>query len=186
MAKDFKDEYDRLSENEIIRLILEGTAADVGNRFFGSLVENVSKSLKTTGALVTEYLESARRLQSLAFFWDGKRLDNFEYSICGTACEQVIVGKKLVHIPDNWFNLFKGNPDAVDIENFLKLKGAISYLGVPLLDSQRNVLGHLAAIDTQAIPNDPKIVNMLKIFSNRASAELQRLRAERQAPSKQY
>ena len=185
MEKEHKNVFSELSETEAIRLILEGTAADVGKRFFGSLVENVSKSLRTTGALVTEYRESERRLQSLAIFWDGKMLENFEYSISGTACEKVIVKKEMVHITNNLFDLFKGNTDIADFENFLRTEGVISYLGVPLLDSRRNVLGHLSVLDTQPIPRDPKILNIFRIFSNRGSAELQRLGAEKQIAHKE-
>jgi PAS domain S-box-containing protein len=55
---------------------------------------------------------------------------------------------------------------------------AVSYLGVPLFDVDGHVLGHLAVLDTKVLPEEPRILNLFRIFAARAAAELQRLRAE--------
>ena len=52
-----------VKENEAIRSILEGTSSEVGEAFFDSLVENLSKVLHTYGAWVTEYFEDTKRLR---------------------------------------------------------------------------------------------------------------------------
>lgn len=41
-------------ETTALRMILEGTATETGERFFSSLVENLAKALQTHGAWVTE------------------------------------------------------------------------------------------------------------------------------------
>jgi len=171
--------FKNLKENQAIRLILEGTAADVGERFFKSLVENLTNVLKTRGAWVTEYNEEKRQLISLAFILDGQLINNFAYDISGTACEKVIEDKQLVHIPDRLLELYKGNPSLVEFEYILKTFKATSYLGVPLTDADDNILGHLSLIDTRSIPDHPQVINIFRIFANRASAELQRLKAEK-------
>jgi PAS domain S-box-containing protein len=56
--------------------------------------------------------------------------------------------------------------------------GAVSYMGVPLLDVDGKILGHLAVMDTRPMPEEPRLIALFKIFSARAAAELQRLRAE--------
>jgi len=171
--------FKNIQEDQAIRHILEGTATDIGERFFQSLVKNLVKVLKTKGAWVTTYSERDRRLTPLAFMLDGGWLENSSYDIAGTVCERVIIEKRLVHVPDSLLEMYKGNSDLEELEHLLKNFAVISYLGVPLLDAGENVLGHLSVIDSRSIPNSPMIISIFKIFANRASAELQRLRAEK-------
>jgi PAS domain S-box-containing protein len=67
--------------------------------------------------------------------------------------------------------LFPGDPD-------LGRFGAVSYLGIPFLDRDGTILGHLAVLDTKALPADPRTLALFRLFADRASAELRRLRAE--------
>lgn len=156
-----------------LRTILEGTANETGERFFRALVENLAKALKTHGAWVTEYLQEHRRLRALAFWMDGQWIQNYEVDISGTPCEQVIDTANLVHFPDNLLELYPDDPD-------IKAISAVSYLGMPLKDVDGRILGHLAVIDRRPIPEQPKIHAVFRIFAARATAEFQRLRAEKQ------
>ena len=160
-----------LDEETALRTILEGTATETGERFFAALVTNLSRALNTHGAWVTEYLEPSRRLRALAFWMDGQWVRDYEIDIRGTPCETVIDNARLVHFPDNLFALY---PDAPDI----KRTGAVSYLGVPLMDVTGKILGHMAVIDRRPIPEEPRVHAIFRIFAARAAAELQRLRAE--------
>ena len=60
----------------------------------------------------------------------------------------------------------------------MEATGAVSYLGVPLLDLDGRILGHLAVLDTRPMPEEPRSLALFKIFAARAAAELQRLRVE--------
>lgn len=161
-------------EDFALRTILEGTAGETGERFFEALVENLAKALNTCGALITEYDQEAKRLRALAFLMGGQWLHNFEYDIVGTPCETAIQETRLVHIEDRLLELYKGNPDV----KVLRQTGAVSYMGVPLLDVNEKVLGHLAVLDTRPMPEDSQVLAIFRIFAARATAELQRLRAE--------
>ncbi len=160
-----------LDENAALRTILEGTATKTGEQFFTALVKNLCRALNTHGAWVTEYLEKERRLRALAFWLDGRLVDDYEYEITGTPCEPVIDGTRLVHIPENVVSLFPQDPD-------LPAMGAVSYMGVPLLDIDDKILGHLAVLDTRPMLEEPRSLALFHIFAARAAAELQRLRAE--------
>ncbi len=163
-----------LDEDAALRSILEGTATETGERFFTALVQNLSRALNTHGAWVTEYFEASRRLKAIAFWLDGQWVADYEYKIDGTPCAPVIEGTRLVHIPDNVVELFPRDPD-------LPPMGAVSYMGVPLLDVDGRILGHLAVLDTRPMPEEPRLIALFKIFAARAAAELQRLKAESKA-----
>ncbi len=154
-----------------LRAILQGTATETGQGFFAALVQNLAQALGTHGAWVTEYFPEKRRLRALAFWMDGMWVKDYEVDIAGTACEQVIDTAKLVHFPDRILDLFPHSQD-------IKTTGAVSYMGVPLQDTDDRILGHLAVIDRRPIPEEPRVYAIFQIFAARAAAELQRLRAE--------
>ena len=168
--------FSTIEENEAILAILEGTSAEIGQNFFVSLVKNLSKVLNTHGAWVTEFFEKERRMHAKAFYLGEDWIDNFEYPVIGTPCETVVTEKRLVHIRDNLFKKYKGNPELKDFGK----TGAVSYLGVPFEDVDGKILGHLSVIDTDPIPEDQEVFNIFRIFANRASAEMRRLRAEKE------
>ena len=58
--------------------------------------------------------------------------------------------------------------------------GAASYMGMPLLDLDGKILGHLAVLDMRPMPHEPRTQALFQIFAARAAAELRRLRAEAQ------
>ena len=164
---------DGLDHGVALRRILEGTAKETGERFFVALVENLAKALNTHGAWVTEYIQECRRLRALAFWMDGQWIQNYEVDIAGTPCEQVIERADLVHFPDNLLELYPDDPDIKEV-------GAVSYMGIPLKDIDGRILGHLAVIDRRPIPEEPRVLALFSIFAARATAEMQRLRAEKQ------
>jgi len=168
--------FTTVEENEAIRSILEGTSTEIGEAFFASLVENLSKVLHTYGAWVTEYLADQKRLRSMAFYLGDEWVKDFEYPITGTPCELVVEEKRLVHVRDELFSKFRGNPE---LKDFRKTQ-AVSYLGIPFVDVDGRILGHLSVIDREPIPEDQEVVNIFRIFANRASAEMRRLRAEKE------
>ena len=51
-------------------------------------------------------------------------------------------------------------------------------MGMPLLDLDGKVLGHLAVLDLRPMPKEPRAEALFQIFAARAAAELRRLRVE--------
>lgn len=171
MQKNHQPPLHNLDEDAALRIILEGTATETGERFFSALVQNLAKALNTQGAWVTEYIEETRSLRTLAAWMDGRFLGDYEYEIIGTPCERVIEEARLVHFRENVAELFPEDPELEKI-------GAVSYMGVPLIDVDGRILGNLAVLDTRPMPEEPRVIALFRIFAARATAELQRLRAE--------
>jgi formate hydrogenlyase transcriptional activator len=55
---------------------------------------------------------------------------------------------------------------------------AEGYLGLPLHNADRQVIGHLAVLDDQPMADTARNLALLKIFAARAGAELERMRAD--------
>jgi PAS domain S-box-containing protein len=165
--------HQNFNEGLVLRKILEGTASHTGEGFFRALVKNLAEALNTKGAWVTEFLPEKRSLRAISFWMKDHYVDEYEYAIQGTPCENVITEQRIFHVPENVIELF---PDDPDLEPFK----AVSYLGAPLLDLDGSILGHLAVQDTRPMPEEARNVALFKIFADRAASELRRLRAEKQ------
>jgi PAS domain S-box-containing protein len=159
-------------EDAALRAILEGTATATGEAFFAALVENLAKALNTHSAWVAEFIEETRMLRVLAFWAEGDLLEEFEIPVDGTPCLEVIERVGLIHYPENILEFFPDRPGLREI-------GAVSYMGLPLLDVDGGIIGNLAILDNRPMPEEPRALTLFKIFADRASAELRRVQAER-------
>jgi len=156
-----------------LRLIVEGTVSETGLEFFPALVKNLAAAMGTAGAWVTEYLPERRHLRPYAFWLEGQFITPYEHPIDRTPCAAVVTEKRLVHCPDRVLEIY---PNHLDLEGLQVL----SYLGVPLFDADRAVLGHLAVLETKPMPAEPRLISLFEIFASRAAAEQRRLKVEQQ------
>jgi PAS domain S-box-containing protein len=100
-------------------------------------------------------------------------LDNFEYDVPHTPCEEVLSGK-ICLFPNRVQDLFPHH------RRELAKLGVESYLAIPVTDRAGTVLGHLAVMDTRPMQDDPRVLSLFKIFGVRAGAELERGRMQTQ------
>ncbi len=161
----------RLHADELLRAITRGTVAVTGRDFFRSLVEQLAGGLHARYSFVAECLPN-RRARSLAFWNDGQFGENFEYDLPGTPCMKVAEGPTC-RFPERVAELF---PEDQGLFKF----GAVSYLGVPLFNAARQVIGHVVVFEDQSMPADPRALSVVEIFAARAGAELEREQAQRE------
>jgi PAS domain S-box-containing protein len=167
-----RDISDRKYYSDALQLIVEGTTSETGQAFFDACVRYLAEALQVRYAIVSEFANPKKtRLRSLAYWIGDTWHERLEYDIQGTPCAEVLRGT-ICYYPDNVAELFPGDRDLQDIN-------AVSYVGIPLYSSTQEILGHLAVIDTKAIPVDKNYEKILKIFAARAGAELERVQAEK-------
>jgi PAS domain S-box-containing protein len=165
-------------EEQALRLVVEGTVSETGAEFFRALVRNLAAVMDTTGAWVTEYLPETNRLRARAFWLNGTFLDSYEHDVANTPCGRALSERKLVFYPDRILEIYPDEPD-------LKALGAVSYMGVPLLDLAGEIMGHLAVLDTKPLPAEPRLISLFEIFAARAAAECRRLKSEQQVRARE-
>jgi len=163
---------ERQRSEQVLRLIVQGTASVTGKDFFRSLVSSLAEALKVRYALISECLDSPpMRVRTFAF-WNGNDFqENFEYDLHGTPCEGVINGKSCQYYPEDIQSLFPEDRDLASLP-------AQSYAGIPLIDSKGMLLGHLAVLDDRPMKNELPYQAVLEIFAARAAAEMERQQAE--------
>ena len=155
---------------ETFRSITAVTADKVGEEFFRQLVRHVALALDVTYAFVAEFAGSPTRVRTIALWGEGGWLDNVEYELAGTPCEEVVRGSLCLY--EN------GVHARFPEDKWLTKIGARGYLGVPLRAADGRTLGHLAVIDAKPMPGEPAFQEVFKLFAERARVELERLRAD--------
>jgi formate hydrogenlyase transcriptional activator len=153
---------------ELLRAIIQGTAATTGTQFFCSLVKHLAAGLHVRFAFVAECLPNLRA-RTLAFFKDNSFGEDFEYALPGTPCMKVAAGR-VCHVPDQLAQEFPEDKGMIKM-------GTVSYLGVPLRGADGKVIGHLVTFDDKPMPSDPLALSVLETFAARAAVELERERA---------
>ncbi len=161
---------ERQQAEATLRAIVEGVEAETGGRFFPSLVRHLSAALRVQYAFVSEISEDRLRFRTLAVWGRSAFMPNFEVPLAGTPCQSVLNGQ-MAHHPERLQALFPADTALADWR-------AESYCGVPLLDPAGAVVGHLAIIDDEPMPDGSCSLVILRIFAARARAEIERLRAE--------
>ena len=157
---------------ELLRAIIRGTAAVTGTDFFRSLVRHLAGGLHVRWAFVAECLPNLRA-RSLAFWQDEGFGEDFEYALAGTPCMEVAKGR-VCHVPERLAELFPEDGAMIDM-------GTMSYLGVPLVNSEKRIIGHLVVFDDKPMPPDPLALSVMETFAARAGAELERKQADEEA-----
>jgi PAS domain S-box-containing protein len=159
-------------ELRALRAVVEGTARGTGEEFLQSLVRHLASALDVHYAFAAEFAGAPTRVRTLAFWACDRIVENVEYDLAGTPCEDVVRGGLCHHAT--------GVKERFPQDKALVEMGIESYLGVPLLDGDGKVLGHLAVFDERPIPAEPRGLFIFRIFAARATAELERLRTEHQ------
>lgn len=151
-----------------LSLVVQGTVKATGEEFFRVLVQSLANALQVKFAMVAEFSEGPHRVRTRAF-WAGDRLiDNVEYDLAGTPCQEVLEGSFCLHPAD----VARQFP----LDQMLSDWNIESYMGIPLRDANGSVLGHLAVFDEQPMPDDRQRLMIFEIFASRVAGELVRLR----------
>lgn len=103
-------------------------------------------------------------------WYQGRAIDAFEYALGGTPCD--------VARDYSFCSIAKGVAGAFPEDHLLAEMNAESYSGVRLLDSNGTPIGILAAIHTDVMPRVLQRESTFRVFSARASGELERFSIE--------
>ena len=154
----------------VLQEIVEGVESKIGEQFFPSLVQQLATALGVDYAYISELSEDGATFRSRAGWGKGRPLPSFDVPTHGP-CETVLT-RKCVHHPHQLRTLYPHVQLIHDI-------GVESYCGVPIVDSSDRVVGHLAIMDSNPMPDHLRATSILGIFATRAAAEFERLRFER-------
>jgi signal transduction histidine kinase len=165
------DVMERRRIEGILRSIVSDTASVTGSEFFRQLVRSLAAGLDVPYAFVSECVASPRsRVRTLAFWCGGDFTENLEYDTADTPCDAVVAGQASFW-PRDVQKHFPKDKDLTTLQ-------AESYLAVPIMSANAEVIGHAVIMDTAPMTDDPFARPIMELVALRARSELQRLRAE--------
>jgi PAS domain S-box-containing protein len=160
---------------ELERMRTANALLDLSERLYGvrgepclrELVRSFAQHLGVREAFVCECVdEPTTRVRMLAHWNRGTFAPNAEFDLAGTTCERVIGEARPLFVPEavgeQW-------PRERQYERE-------SYLGLPCLDAQGRVIGHIACMDGRAMRRALPDQAILRLFAERAALELERRR----------
>jgi PAS domain S-box-containing protein len=74
-------------------------------------------------------------------------------------------------VEENVIELFPNDPELQPLK-------AVSYMGTPLLDTNDQIIGHLAVLNDKIMKKNPRDMAIFNIFAARAAAEMRRIKIE--------
>ena len=161
----------RQRANNVLRAIVDGTSASTGEEFFRVLVRHLAGALHVRWAFVGESLKGDHdKIKTLALWAGDDFAENIEYDLAGTPCEGVMNRARCCY-PAGVAPMFPQDP-------LLAEMGVDSYMGVRLSDTAGRSLGILVVMHDGPLVEPSQAEPILSVFAARASAELERLRAE--------
>ncbi|OGI51537.1 MAG: hypothetical protein A3E57_09005 [Candidatus Muproteobacteria bacterium RIFCSPHIGHO2_12_FULL_60_33] len=164
---------ERQREKEVLQQVGQVLSAATGETFFRELVRNLAGTLRMDYALIGEVDQQNKLLIHIrAVCAHGKLIDNFDYDLRGTPCENV-VGQRFCAYPDHVQQLFPQDKP-------LQEMGVESYMGAPLFDSAGAPIGLIALLHSQPLASYQRAESILTISAARAAGELERRQAEAQ------
>ena len=163
-----RDISDRKQAERQLQSLIEGTATTTGQDFFPALVRHIAAALEVNYAIVTKLV--GNKLQALAFWANGALCTPISYHPAKTPCELTLQEGRF-YCADLLQQQFPEDSDLAKMQ-------AESYLGIALYDVQGNVIGDLCILDHQPIQAPQRAEKILQVFAARATAELERQRAQ--------
>ena len=165
------DITERKRTETALRKVALGISAVTGPGVFAEIVRHLAETLDADLVFFsTPKADCPGRLETLAVWCDGRLMEPMEYELAGSPCEHV-VGQSFRYIPADLTRRFPGEALLIEL-------GMDSYAGYPLFDSTGKAIGLLAVLRRGPLPNPDFTEAMLRIFSVRATTELERLSAE--------
>ncbi len=152
---------------ELVRVINSGITSKTGAEFFKELVRSLAEALSAHIVFVSQ-IDTARYEADVLAIWLGHSFgEPHRFNLSGTPCESILDGQ-IAAFPRRVAELFPG------AKPILEKLGTQSYLAIPIMDEDTTVIGHIAVQDQRERDWGDTEFGLLRLFANRAAAELKR------------
>jgi len=162
---------ERKQSEEALRALAE-TSSSKSESIFKKIVRQAAQSQNMRYALISLInIQNKTEAKTLAVWANDDFIENFSYPLAGSPCEEVN-SLGTCYYPDHIQELF---PE----DHMLTKMQAVSYLGVPLKNSEGDTIGIMCVLDDKPIKKSPQMPLLLESLSTRASIEIERQSSEK-------
>lgn len=155
----------------LIKEVIRGISNSFGNDFFERMTLSLDKVIESDYLFIARLDEKCEVSNTVCLVSQGQMLDNFQYLLKDTPCENVVKDTTCIY-PDDVASKFPNDQLLVDM-------GIRGYLGSPLHDSHGKVLGLIVALYKRPVAEQEMTFALFELFSGRIAVEFERLDHER-------
>ncbi len=155
-------------ENVLHALTYTSTAMK-SDEFFCHCVETLAELFHCKYALISILNTDQKSVRTTAILADGRIVNNIEYDLKGTPCNDVVCLKKIM--------ISEGVPEKYPQNQQLPDMSVESYFGAPLMTTDQGILGLVAVMDTETMQVNQWASSALSVFAARIASEVLRRRA---------
>jgi PAS domain S-box-containing protein len=174
-GKVFQAILEDISEQQYVSNILseltERTSRFSGQEFFDALTSFLSEKLNMSNCFIAEVNEKKQTANILSYYENQTRKENFQYSLIDAPCYDCLNSS----IP---FIISSGASEKYPNNKGFASLGISTYMGVPIIDNDKNQLGILVLMDEKDHPYSAGLSGLLSVLSDRIGAELNRINFE--------
>jgi PAS domain S-box-containing protein len=152
--------------------VAQGMTGETGVAFFTALARHAAPALKADVVMVSELLPD-QKVQTLAMSMDGALVPNFSFAPQETPCGEALARNDLCVYEQGLAYAYPSMSSTTGVQTS-------AYIGQSLRDQDGTAIGLLSAMWRQPITLTAEMRALMSIFSSRATAELMRLRRERE------
>jgi GGDEF domain-containing protein len=154
--------------DQLMVRIAQVTSQHVGDDFFSKLCATLVEVFGAELAFVTRAKNTpTTRVKVLSQCATTALRVPEEFDLEGTPCELLYDGQGHI-VPAGVQRDFAAEKD----------NGLESFIGIPLIDSTLGIIGHLSVYSVRPIQPEPRMLDVIKVFANRSTTEIQRLLVE--------
>ena len=161
-----RDVTNKNQVNSILKSLAAGASSLNFESFMNELLERLTETYNCPYAFIGQLQKDGQHVKTLAVRIKGKPADNFEYSLKGTPCHDILYTNKRL-ISTGVKSLYRNDKMLIDM-------GIDSYFGARLVSLDGTVLGFLSVMDTKPLKLDEWTEPVLEVFATRMSLELER------------
>ncbi len=150
-----------------IKNMIDGTETLVAQEYLNKIVLNISSVINMEYVFIARTDVETNISSTIATAINGVLSENFEYSLKDTPCDNVVNGSICVY-EDKVAEVFSKDQLLID----MNIEG---YVGLPLYNSKKKVIGIIVAVSKKPIDNSDFILTIMKLFFGRIAAEVDRM-----------
>ncbi|MBC7980758.1 MAG: PAS domain-containing protein [Armatimonadetes bacterium] len=155
---------------DVVVKVAQSVSHGIGKEFYNLLTRNMVESLGATGGLIGKINSQSHSVNTLSFVLNGKFQENIEYTLLNTPCEKVLVESICV--------FERGVGELFPRDHIIEELGIEGYAGIALYNHHQEVVGLIAILFTEPIPDSFLVKSILQIFAARAASEMDRQEAD--------
>lgn len=148
-----------------LECIMQGVSNTYGEDFYRAITQQLAQSIGADFTFIGRFDDGFSHSRTLALCAGTELIDNFQYELCGTPCAKVAEESTCVY-PDKVCDAFPHDQLLIDME----VKG---YIGAPLLNRQKQVIGLIVALYKNKIQNETFVKSIFELFAGRIAAEIE-------------